>query len=78
MSVVGLKGPVHPETGADHDIVALAREILAEAERGEIIGLAAVTVLRNMEIGTRVRNAGASRHLMVAATVYLQHDLTKE
>ena len=78
MSVVGLKGPVHPETGADHDIVALAREILAEAERGEIIGLATATVLRNGEIVTRVRNAGGARHLMVAATLYLQRDLTTE
>jgi hypothetical protein len=76
--VVGLKGVKITEVGADVDLVSLAKEILAEAERGDIIGLAAVVVRRNHEIGTRVRNAGGVRHLMLAGSVYLQHDITRE
>jgi hypothetical protein len=77
-SIVGLKGQKITSAGADESLIALCREILAEAERGDIIGLATVTVRRNHMIGTRVRNTGGVRHLMLAGTVYLQHDIAKE
>lgn len=62
------------ENGADPDVVCMLEEFLVEAKRGEIKAMACAAIHRNDEIHTKAEGV-RSRHLMVAACSYLQHDL---
>jgi len=75
--IVGLRGEKINDAGTDQGVVELAREILQQAERGEIVGLAVVALRPNDEIGTLVAHRN-KRHLLLAGTVYLQHDMSSE
>ena len=76
-SIVGLRGEQINDAGTNENVVELAREILAQVERGEIVGLAVVALRPNDEIGTLVAHRN-KRHLLLAGMVYLQHDMSSE
>jgi hypothetical protein len=77
VSVVGLRGEKISEAGVDEGVVEMLRELLRDAESGQIIGIAAIAVRPNDEVGTFVRHR-SKRHLLLAGTVYLQQDISKE
>lgn len=76
--IVGLNGEAILENGAPESIIKVVKEVLVQAERGEIVGVAIITVGRNHAIRTHVQNASGAWHHLVAGTVYLQQDLTRK
>lgn len=76
--VVGLRNRTVPEGAAEPEVVEKIEELLAMAKRGEVIAFAMVLVSPNLEIMTSSRNPRGNRHLLVAGTAYLAHDLCEE
>lgn len=75
--VVAIRGgEIDEGSGAVKDVVEFLRERLAAAERGEIVSLAMVTIDPADKICTK--SSGGNRHLLIAGTVYLQLDMTKD
>jgi len=75
--VVSLRGEKVNDAGVNEAVVDVLCEMLIQAQRGEIIGLAAIAVRPNNEVGTFVPDCN-NRHLLLAGTVYLQRDIAKD
>lgn len=69
-------GEIDDGTGAVLSVVELLRDRLAAAERGEIVSLAMITIDPADKIFAK--STGGNRHLLVAGTVYLQIDMTRD
>lgn len=54
------------------DVIDLLEQYLAEARRGEIIGIALAVVDGNNSLATQWCSGRADRHFVLAATVLLQ------
>ena len=76
--VIGIHGAATPdENGADPQVVTLLRDLCRDAESGALKAIAVASVYGNAAIHTRSAGSGF-RHMLVAATVYLQGDLAGE
>jgi hypothetical protein len=72
-NVKPLFAEVEPVTGADLDTVAVIRELLERAERGEIVGIAYATATRTSEAGSGWEGAASTRGFLALGILGLVH-----
>ena len=75
--IVALHGTSTPGSTIQQEVVDILKELLAEAERGEIIGIVVGSVDPGKCIASRSRKGSATYAELVAAATMLQFDLCK-
>lgn len=76
-SVIGIRGAIPAHGVADENVVQFLSDLLREAKRGAITGVAACWIGTAQSVNTDWSSGMADRHDMVAAVAMLQFKMLR-